>query len=205
MNSQTKVTGVILAGGLARRMNKQDKGLVNFKGRPMVSYAIAALAPLVDQIVISANRSSEQYRQFGWPVVADQTDSFDGPLAGVLAAMTCVDADVLLVIPCDSPLIKAEHLQKLLVTRAENDANVAVAFDGERLHPVFLAIKTTLKTSLHDYLASGQRKMALWLEQQNMVQVDFSNEPEILSNINTLAELSALESGDDGNLMSQNN
>ncbi len=205
MNSQTKVTGVILAGGLARRMNKQDKGLVNFKGRPMVSYAIAALAPLVDQIVINANRSSEQYRQFGWPVVADQTDSFDGPLAGVLAAMTYVDADVLLVIPCDSPLIKAEHLQKLLVTRAENDADVAVAFDGERLHPVFLAIKTTLKTSLHDYLASGQRKMALWLEQQNMVQVDFSNEPEIFSNINTLAELSALESGDDGNLMSQNN
>jgi molybdopterin-guanine dinucleotide biosynthesis protein A len=195
MNSQTKVTGVILAGGLARRMNKQDKGLVSFKGRPMVSYAIAALAPLVDHIVINANRSSEQYRQFGWPVVADQTDGFDGPLAGVLSAMTHTDADVLLVIPCDSPLIKAEHLQKLLVARAENDADVAVAFDGERLHPVFLAIKTTLKTSLQDYLASGQRKMAVWLEQQNMVQVDFSNEPEIFSNINTMAELSALEAG----------
>lgn len=195
MNSQTKVTGVILAGGRARRMNKQDKGLVNFKGRPMVSYAIAALAPLVDQIVINANRNSEQYQQFGWPVVADQTDSFDGPLAGVLAAMIHADADVLLVIPCDSPLIKAEHLQNLLATRAENDADVAVAFDGERLHPVFLAIKTTLKTSLQDYLASGQRKMALWLEQQNMVQVDFSNEPEIFSNINTMIELSALEAG----------
>lgn len=205
MNSQTKVTGVILAGGLARRMNKQDKGLVSFKGRPMVSYAIAALAPLVDHIVINANRSSEQYRQFGWPVVADQTDGFEGPLAGVLASMTHADADVLLVIPCDSPLIKAEHLQKLLVARAENDADVAVAFDGERLHPVFLAIKTTLKTSLQDYLASGQRKMAVWLEQQNMVQVDFSNEPEIFSNINTMAELSALEAGDNKNPVSQNN
>ena len=205
MNSQTKVTGVILAGGLARRMNKQDKGLVSFKGRPMVSYAIAALAPLVDQIVINANRSSEQYRQFGWPVVADQTDSFDGPLAGVLSAMTHADADVLLVIPCDSPLIKAVHLQKLLAARAENDADVAVAFDGERLHPVFLAIKTTLKTSLQDYLASGQRKMAVWLEQQNMVQVDFSNEPEIFSNINTMADLSALEAGDNKNHVSRNN
>ena len=205
MNSQTKVIGVILAGGLARRMNKQDKGLVSFKGRPMVSYAIAALAPLVDQIVINANRSSEQYRQFGWPVVADQTDNFDGPLAGVLAAMTHADADVLLIIPCDSPLIKAEHLQKLLVARAQNDADVAVAFDGERLHPVFLAIKTTLKTSLQDYLASGQRKMAVWLEQQNMVQVDFSNEPEIFSNINTMTDLSALEAGDNKNPVSQNN
>jgi len=205
MNSQTKVIGVILAGGLARRMNKQDKGLVSFKGRPMVSYAIAALAPLVDQIVINANRSSEQYRQFGWPVVADQTDNFDGPLAGVLAAMTHADADVLLILPCDSPLIKAEHLQKLLVARAQNDADVAVAFDGERLHPVFLAIKTTLKTSLQDYLASGQRKMAVWLEQQNMVQVDFSNEPEIFSNINTMTDLSALETGDNKSPVSQNN
>ncbi|MDD5412620.1 MAG: molybdenum cofactor guanylyltransferase MobA, partial [Methylobacter sp.] len=89
--------------------------------------------------------------------------------------------------------------------RAENDADVAVAFDGERLHPVFLAIKTTLKTSLQDYLASGQRKMAVWLEQQNMVQVDFSNEPEIFSNINTMAELSALEAGDNKNPVSQNN
>lgn len=200
MNSQTKVTGVILAGGLARRMNKQDKGLVNFKGRPMVSYAIAALASVVDQIVINANRNSEQYRQFGWPVVADQTDSFDGPLAGVLAAMTHTGSDVLLVIPCDSPLIKAEHLQKLLATRAENDADIAVAFDGERLHPVFLAIKTTLKTRLQDYLSSGQRKVALWLEQQNMVKVDFSNEPEIFSNVNTMAELSVLEADDNKKL-----
>jgi len=197
MNSQTKVTGVILAGGLARRMNKQDKGLVDFKGRPMVGYAITALSPVVDQIIINANRNSDQYRQFGWPVVADQTDSFDGPLAGLLSSMIyAADSDVLLVMPCDSPLIKAEHLQKLLLTRAENDADVAVAFDGERLHPVFLAIKTTLKTSLQDYLAGGQRKMAVWLEQQNLVQVDFSNEPEIFSNINSMAELSALEAGE---------
>ncbi len=193
MNSQTKVAGVILAGGRARRMNNQDKGLVNFKGRPMVSYAIAALAPVVDCAFINANRNIDQYRQFGWPVISDQTDSFDGPLAGILTAMIHADADILVVIPCDSPLIKTEHLQKLLLTRAENNADVAVAFDGIRLHPVFLAIKTALQTSLQDYLADGQRKVAVWLAQQNSVQVDFSNEPEIFSNINTMTELSALE------------
>lgn len=193
MNSQTKVAGVILAGGRARRMNNQDKGLVKFKGRPMISYALAALAPVVDCVFINANRNIDQYRQFGWPVISDQTDSFDGPLAGVLSAMIHADADILLVMPCDSPLIKSQHLQKLLLTRAEHDADVAVAFDGIRLHPVFLAIKTTLKTSLQDYLASDQRKVATWLAQQNMVQVDFSNEPEIFSNINTLDELSVLE------------
>ena len=193
MNNQSKVTGVILAGGLARRMNNQDKGLVNYKGRPLVSYAIAALSAVADQSLINANRNRERYQAFGLPVIADQTDSFDGPLAGVLTAMLYTDAGVLVVMPCDTPLIKAEHLQKLLAARAENDADVAVAFDGVRLHPVFLAIKTSLKTSLQDYLASGQRKMDRWLEQQNSVQADFSNEPEIFVNVNTPAELSELE------------
>jgi molybdopterin-guanine dinucleotide biosynthesis protein A len=192
MNSQTKVVGVILAGGRARRMNNQDKGLVNFKGSPMVSYALAALAPVVDCVIINANRNIEQYRQFGWPVISDQTDSFDGPLAGVLTAMIHADADVLLVVPCDSPLIRSEHLQRLIVTLAETDADVAVAFDGTRLHPVFLAIKTDLKKSLQNYLDGGHRKMMDWLAQQNLVHVDFSNEPEIFRNINTLDELAGL-------------
>jgi molybdopterin-guanine dinucleotide biosynthesis protein A len=193
MNSQTKVAGVILAGGLARRMDNRDKGLVNFKGRPMVSYAIAAIAPVVDCVFINANRNIDQYKQFGWPVISDQTDSFDGPLAGILTAMIHADADVLLVMPCDSPLINTVHLKRLLSTRLENNADVAVAFDGKRLHPVFCAIKTTLQTSLQDYLATGRRKVTDWLIQQNFVQTDFSNEPEIFNNINTMIELSALE------------
>ncbi|MGZ4968341.1 MAG: molybdenum cofactor guanylyltransferase MobA [Methylobacter sp.] len=193
MNNQTKVAGVILAGGLARRMNSLDKGLINFKGRPMVSYAIAALIPVVDCVFINANRNVDQYRQFGWPVISDQTDSFDGPLAGMLTAMIQAEADVLIVIPCDSPFIKTEHLQKLLLNLVENNADAAVAFDGTRLHPVFLAIKTALQASLQDYLADGQRKVADWLGRQKLVRVDFSDEPEIFCNINTLAELFVLE------------
>ncbi|MEI6335531.1 MAG: molybdenum cofactor guanylyltransferase MobA [Methylococcaceae bacterium] len=196
MPNQTTVAGVILAGGLARRMNNQDKGLVHYKGRPLVSYAIAALTDVTDEIIINANRNREHYQAFGLPVVADQSDNFDGPLAGVLTAMIYTDTDVLVVVPCDSPLIKAEHLQKLLAVRAENAADVAVAFDGVRLHPVFLAIKTSLKTGLENYLASGQRKVGDWLEQQKTVKADFSNEPEIFININTLTELSALEAND---------
>jgi molybdopterin-guanine dinucleotide biosynthesis protein A len=192
MGSQTKVVGVILAGGRARRMNNQDKGLINFKGRPMVSFALAALAPVVDCVLINANRNLEQYRQFGWPVISDQTDNFDGPLAGVLSAMIHADAEVLLVVPCDSPLIKIEHLQKLLDKLIESKADVAVAFDGERLHPVFLAIKTDLQMSLQNYLDGGHRKMMDWLAQQSLVQVDFSSEPEIFWNINTMDELAWL-------------
>jgi molybdenum cofactor guanylyltransferase len=198
MDTQTKVTGVILAGGLARRMNNRDKGLIGFKGQPMVSYAIAAMNAVADETIINANRNIPEYQAFGLPVVSDQTDSFDGPLAGVLTAMMFAETGVLLVMPCDSPLVKANHLQKLLSARAENDADVAVAFDGERLHPVFLAIKVSLQSSLQEYLQSGQRKIDTWLEQHKLIKIDFSAEPEIFININSMAELSDLEAQDEG-------
>lgn len=193
MNQPSKTTGVILAGGLARRMNYQDKGLVFYQGHPLVSYAIAALKPLVNELIINANRHHEQYQQFGLPVFADQSNNFDGPLAGIFSAMIHSDAEVLLIVPCDAPLIQTKHLQKLLDTRASLNADVAVAFDGERQHSVFLAIHTCLQTSLEHYLASGQRKVQTWLALHNTVQVDFSDTPEIFTNINTLTELSLLE------------
>jgi molybdenum cofactor guanylyltransferase len=193
METQTKVTGVILAGGLARRMNNQDKGLIPFKGQPMIAYALGAMKTVVDQSLISANRNIPEYQKFGLPIVRDQTDSFDGPLAGVFAAMVFAKTGSLLVMPCDSPLVRANHLQKLLSTLTGNDAEVAVAFDGERLHPVFLAINTSLKNSLHDYLRNGHRKVDSWLEQQKMIKVDFSAEPNIFININSLPELHELE------------
>lgn len=192
MDTQTKVTGVILAGGLARRMNNKDKGLINFKGQPMVSYAITVMNSVAGRTIINANRNIAEYQAFGLPVVSDQTDSFDGPLAGVLTAMMFAEMGVLLVMPCDTPLVKAAHLQKLLSILAEQDADVAVAFDGERLHPVFFAIKVSLKTSLHAYLTSGHRKVANWLALQKMVKVDFSEEPDVFINVNTIEELSAL-------------
>jgi molybdenum cofactor guanylyltransferase len=193
MGEGTKVTGVILAGGLARRMKGQDKGLVNFKSKPLVSYAVAAMSAVADQTIINANRNIPEYQKFGLPVISDQTDNFDGPLAGVLSAMSFAKIGILLIMPCDSPLISAHHLQKLLTTLANHNADVAVAFDGQRLHPVFLAIKTALKSSLEAYLQSGQRKMETWLIQQNTVRADFSQEPDIFLNINTFDELSALE------------
>ncbi|WP_341325140.1 molybdenum cofactor guanylyltransferase MobA [Methylotuvimicrobium sp. KM2] len=193
MSNPTKVTGVILAGGLARRMNNQDKGLVLFRRRPMVAYAIDSIKPLVDQVIINANRNLDAYRQFGLPVVSDQNGNFEGPLAGILSAMTYSGAGLLLVLPCDSPLITTDHLHRLLKAGLNPDIDVAVAFDGERLHPVFLAIKTTLESSLKNYLGSGERKIDRWLMKHRMIQVDFSDDSEVFVNVNTLDALSALE------------
>ncbi|WP_020561535.1 molybdenum cofactor guanylyltransferase MobA [Methylosarcina fibrata] len=191
---QTEATGVILAGGRARRMDHRDKGLILYRGRPMVSYAVEALSGVARQTLINANRNLDHYRQFGLPVVTDATDSFDGPLAGILAAMRQADSDVLLVVPCDSPLILPGHLRRLMAALVENRAEAAVACDGERWHPVFLALRTSLAGSLQRYLDNGQRKIGGWLEQLHTVPVDFSKTPELFVNVNTPAELTELES-----------
>ncbi|SJM96188.1 Molybdenum cofactor guanylyltransferase [Crenothrix polyspora] len=193
ITNPNKTVGVILAGGRATRMDHQDKGLVNYNGQPLIYYAISALSPIVAQVIINANRNIERYQHFGLSVITDQTDSFNGPLAGVLATMAYTDADLLLVMPCDCPLIKTRHVQKLLAAQIENNADITVAFDGVQLHGVFFAVRRTLQQSLHDYLASGQRKVSTWQRQHRIIPVDFSNEPDILTNINTMNELSILE------------
>ncbi|MCK5830221.1 MAG: molybdenum cofactor guanylyltransferase [Methylococcales bacterium] len=197
MGEQIKVTGVVLAGGLARRMKNQDKGLILYHNKPMVSYAVEAIAKVADTVFINANRHHAEYAQFGYKVIADQTDTFDGPLAGVLSALIHAETGIVCVIPCDSPLITAEHLQKLLTALIENKVDIAVAFDGERVHPVFLALKTSLKTSLEKYLQAGDRKIILWLQQHPLIKVDFSQSAEVFLNINTLEELEKLEKNRD--------
>ena len=193
MSEQNKVTGVVLAGGLARRMNKQDKGLVIFNNKPMVSYAVEVMSQVAETVLINANRNQNKYEQFGYQVISDQTDTFDGPLAGILSAIMHANTDIVCVMPCDSPLFKAKHLQKLLLAISEQNTDIAVAFDGQRMQPVFLALKTTLQNSLESYLQQGNRKIDSWLEKHNLVKVDFSQDKEVFLNINTLSELEALE------------
>lgn len=192
MSGQNKVSGVVLAGGLARRMGQQDKGLILFKDRPLASYALEAMAPWVDELIISANRNQDSYRQWGFSVIADHNDCFDGPLAGILAAMQAVQNPVLLIMPCDSPLLASKHVQRLL-SALTDDVDIALAFDGQRLHPVFAAIKTHLQADLQTYLQAGERKLQTWFKRHRTLDVDFSDQPEIFANINTPEQLLALE------------
>ena len=192
MSGQNKVSGVVLAGGLARRMDHRDKGLLEFNGRPLVAYALAAMAPLVDDLLINANRNQDSYRQFGYPVIGDGSDNFDGPLAGMLAAMRTARHPTLLVMPCDSPLIQTEHLQRLL-SALTDDVDIATAFDGERLHPVFAALKTKLQTDLEQYLNSGERKLQAWFGRHALARVDFSDAATMFANVNTRDELQKLK------------
>lgn len=189
MTLQTKVTGVILAGGQARRMNFQDKGLQLFRGQRLISYSLNALQPLVDELVINANRNLDIYQTFGVPVISDLTPDFSGALAGILATMNFTDADLLLVVPCDAPFISTAQLQRLFIEHRNNDAEITVACTGKQVHSVFLVLKTNLRTSLESYLAAGNHKVRLWFEQHHTHFVDFGENTSGFENINTLEEL----------------
>ena len=189
MALQTKVTGVILAGGQARRMNFQNKGLQLFHGKLLISYSFDALRPIVDELIINANRDLDEFGKFGVPVISDLVQDFSGALAGVLAAMTFTDANLLIVVPCDAPFITTMQLQHLLDEHKKNNAEITVACTGEQIHSVFLVLNTNLQSSLENYLVQGNHKVRLWFKQHKTHFVDFGENASGFENINTLAEL----------------
>ena len=190
-----KITGVVLAGGRGRRMGGQDKGLVPFHGKPLAAYAAEALKQVTDRVLISANRNREVYARLGYPVVADAGSEFDGPLAGLLAALRVAETRYVMCVPCDSPLLRGQFLWRLYDTLAADDAEVCAAQDGQRLHPVFMIVERSLASSLEDYLAGGGRKVEAWLHRHRLVLADYSDHPEIFVNINSADDLAQLETG----------
>ena len=188
MQPETEITGVILAGGRASRMGGQDKGLLDFSGQPLIEYVLQGLRPQLQHFVINANRNQQRYGEYG-PVISDSIADYAGPLAGMLAAMESLSTRYILTVPCDSPFLPADLVARLWQALTTQQASIAVAHDGKRLQPVFALVDTQLKPRLQNYLAAGDRKIDLWFEQNNMVAVDFSDQPQAFININNAEEL----------------
>ena len=188
-----KVTGLVLAGGRARRMAGRDKGLIELAGRPMAHWVVQRLVPQTASVLISANRSIERYADFGCEVIRDVDDGFLGPLAGISAGLTQTATPWLVTVPCDSPLLADNLVVRLSAAVPEKGAGIAVAHDGNRLQPVFSLIHRDLAPDLIDFLHSGGRKIDLWLDRHVWARVDFSDHPEMFLNINTPEELAELE------------
>lgn len=176
-------------------MQGKDKGLVELNGKLLIQHVIDSIAPQVGQLVISANRNLQQYASFGYPVVSDSLDGFQGPLAGFLAAMNIIDTPDMVTVPCDGPLLPSDLVERLVAGRELASADIAVAHDGQRLQPVYTLIPTRLKDDLRAFLESGDRKIDLWYAQHNVVHVDFSDAPETFININTLQDRDRLQGG----------
>jgi len=190
---QERVGAVVLAGGLARRMGGQDKGLVELRGRPMASWAVDAIQPHVHQIVINANRNHDAYTEMGCPVVADRHSGHIGPLAGLSAAIHQLDTDYVFMCPCDSPFVDSALVNVLGHACIETSSDIAVANDGVRMQPVFCLVHKRTLASLDAYLESGERKIDRWYATQKMIEVDCSEFAGSFRNINTEDERIAAE------------
>jgi molybdopterin-guanine dinucleotide biosynthesis protein A len=186
------VTGVVLAGGQGRRMGGVDKGLVELRGRPLVSWVIDRLAPQTGALIINANQNVERYAAFGYPVVRDALQGFAGPLAGLHAALSAATTDWVVTAPCDSPFLPHDLVARLC-DAARGAATLAVARTFDQPHPVFALVRHDVRAHLEAFLASGGRKIDAWYATLAVVEVPFDDEPEAFRNINTAAELAAAD------------
>ena len=185
--SAEKVSGIVLAGGQGRRMGGVDKGLQPLGGKTMVEHVIARLAPQVDEIVINANQNLESYAKFGYPVAADLTGGFAGPLAGLQAGLHAAKHPLVVTAPCDSPFLPLDLVARLRAAMGGKD--LAVAKTGTQAHPVFAMVRREILDHLTAYLAGGGRKIDAWYASLEVVEVAFDDEAEAFSNINTREEL----------------
>jgi molybdenum cofactor guanylyltransferase len=187
------VTGLILSGGAGSRMGGVDKGLQPFRGRTLIEWVIERLEPQVAEVLISANRNLDRYLAFGHPVLTDREAGFAGPLAGLHAGLGQARSELLMVAPCDSPLLPANLVQRLVTALERDDAEVAVARTHERAHPVFCLCRVTLRDHLTAFFEGGGRKVEAWYSSLRVTEVDFDDQADAFRNINTLEELAALE------------
>lgn len=187
------VTGLILAGGLGRRMGGRDKGLQPFRGKPMSAWAIERLAPQVDVLLVNANQNLEQYQAFGFPVVSDRIAGFAGPLAGLHTGLLACETPLLVTAPCDSPFLPGDLVARLRSALEAAGAELAVAKTGNQPHPVFSLVRREVLDGLTAYLEGGSRKVDTWYAALNVAEVPFEDE-RAFANINTLDELHQMES-----------
>jgi molybdopterin-guanine dinucleotide biosynthesis protein A len=169
-----------------------DKGWIELDGRPLIAHVLARFAPQVREVIISANRSLERYAGFGHAVVADEVPGFAGPLAGLLAAFSRARFELVCTVPCDSPFVPLDLVDRLCSALEENAADVAVARTVDRVHAVFALYRRDLRGDLSEYLAAGERMVQGWQARQRRVEVSFDDTPESFRNINTLKELENL-------------
>ena len=191
--NRMEITGVILAGGRGSRMGGVDKGWVEVNGHPMVEHVAARLQPQVGALLINANRNTGRYAALGFPVVPDLYEGYLGPLAGMASGLQAATTRYVVTAPCDSPLIGPDLVSRLAAALQQDGADIAVAHDGERSHPVFLLLRRDLAADLVAYLESGGRKIDRWFARHRVAYADFHDTPEAFLNVNDPDERAELE------------
>lgn len=177
------VVGVILAGGLARRMGGGDKGFVSVCGRPLLDHVVERLAPQVDALLINAAGDPGRFARYGLPVVADSVEGRAGPLAGVLAGLEWAatfasGAAWVATAATDTPFFPRDLVVRLLAATGEVGAEMACAASAGRHHPVFGLWPIGLASELRRAMTvEAIRKVDAWTARHRLAVAEFASEP----------------------------
>ncbi|WP_085901440.1 molybdenum cofactor guanylyltransferase MobA [Kiloniella majae] len=177
----TDVAGVILAGGLARRMGGGDKGLKSLAGESLLARIIQRIRPQVGPLVLNANGDQKRFNAFSLPVAADVVDDNPGPLAGVLTGMEWVAAyspnvKWMVSVPCDAPFIPMDLVGRLISEATKQGVPLACAMSQGRTHPVVGLWSVALRNDLRQAIMREEmRKVDRWTERHGICHVPFDD------------------------------
>ena len=184
------IAALILAGGAGQRVGGRDKGLMPWRGSPLVEHVYRRIKPQVAEVWISCNRNRNIYRQYAPLTPADLRDDYQGPLAGMEAAASSLQQEYILVVPCDTPALPANLATRLLqALKQPADNNVAYARVGDRRPYLCALLRRNCLESLGSYLDEGQRAVRFWYQTLGAVAVDFPAQEREFLNLNRPEEL----------------
>lgn len=175
--------GVLLAGGLARRMGGGDKPLRSVGRVTLLDRAVARIGPQCDGLIVNANGDPARFAGLGLPVVADTVEGFAGPLAGILAALEWMAAHRpgtawLVSIPTDSPFLPADLVQRLHAARDAAGTALACARSGDQTHPVVGLWPVSLAADLrHALVVEDMRKIDRWTARHGVSEAVWQTAP----------------------------
>ena len=202
------IPGVLLAGGLARRMGGGDKPMRQIAGRTILQRVIARLEPQCDGLILNANGDPARFAAFGLPVIPDGVADFPGPLAGILAGLDWVAANrpevaFMLSTAADCPFLPRDLVTRLDLARIAQDAQLAVAASDGQSHPVIGLWSVSLREDLrHALVVEDVRKIDRWTARYRLATVTWPIHPlDPFFNANTIEDvaeadrLAALDGG----------
>ena len=175
--------GIILAGGLARRMGGGDKPLIEVAGQSILAHVVARLAPQCAGLALNANGDPARFAHFGVQVIADGVEGFAGPLAGVLAgldhvAATRPEVGLVLSVPADTPFIPRDLAARLSQALSDTGAAIAVAASGGRVHHAVALWPVALRSALRRTIVEdGERAVSAFIARFSSVVVEWPVEP----------------------------
>ncbi len=174
---EDEIVGVLLAGGLARRMGGGDKCLQPLAGRPLLAHVVERVRPQVSRLILNANGDPARFAAFGLTVVADGIEGFAGPLAGILAAMNWARENApaagwIASFPTDAPFLPVDLVARLYGAAMAEGKPLACAVSKGRSHPVVGLWRVGLADDLaHALVEEGLRKIDLWTPRHGIAEV----------------------------------